>query len=115
MSTVKRAATLATCVAVFICAPAALICQPTALAQTMGEYGATLGHSASTASSMPRANPPSIPFDSHGGVASNPSGSSHTEVIRNSDDYSRAGSSASSDEDTNPNPNNPASGWERTN
>jgi hypothetical protein len=48
---------------------AALTCAPSALAQTMGEYGLTVGHSAGAASAMPKMAPPALPTETNQGSA----------------------------------------------
>jgi hypothetical protein len=47
---------------------AALTSAPTALAQTMGEYGLTVNHSAGAASAMPKVAPPPLPTETNQGA-----------------------------------------------
>jgi hypothetical protein len=46
---------------------AALTFAPTAFAQTMGEYGLTVNHSAGTAAAMPKVAPPPPPTETNQG------------------------------------------------
>ena len=46
---------------------AALTCAPSALAQTMGEYGLAVNHSAGAASAMPKMAPPPLPTETNQG------------------------------------------------
>jgi hypothetical protein len=46
---------------------AALAFAPTAFAQTMGEYGLTVSHSAGAASAMPKVAPPPLPTETNQG------------------------------------------------
>lgn len=47
---------------------AALTCAPSALAQTMGEYGLAVNHSAGAASAMPKVAPPALPTETNQGA-----------------------------------------------
>ena len=46
---------------------AALTCASSALAQTMGEYGLAVNHSAGAASAMPKVAPPPLPTETNQG------------------------------------------------
>ncbi len=47
---------------------AALTCAPGAFAQTMGEYGLTVNHSAGAAAAMPKVAPPALPTETNQGA-----------------------------------------------
>src|SRR6266849_7792657 len=85
--------------AALILSLAALICTPNALAQTMGEYGLTVNHSAGAASAMPKVAPPALPTETS-------QGSTQTyEIPENSagqaDEQARDSRAAASDKDAN--------------
>ena len=78
---------------------AALTCAPSALAQTMGEYGLTVNHSAGAASAMPKVAPPALPTETN-------QGSTQTYEIPDNaagqaDEQARDGRATANDKDAN--------------
>jgi hypothetical protein len=88
---------------------AALTCAPSALAQTMGEYGLTVSHSAGAASAMPKVAPPALPTETN-------QGSTQTYEIPDSstgqaDGQARDSRATASDKDAND--DRPGGNWDQ--
>jgi hypothetical protein len=95
--------------AAFTLSLAALTCAPSALAQTMGEYGLTVSHSAGAASAMPKLAPPALPTETN-------QGSTQTYEIPDSstgqaDGQARDSRATASDKDAND--DRPGGNWDQ--
>jgi hypothetical protein len=87
---------------------AALTCAPSALAQTMGEYGLAVNHSAGAASAMPKVAPPALPTETNQGS---------TQTYEIPDNAAKADEQATDtntkDNDRNANDDKPGGNWDQ--
>jgi hypothetical protein len=100
-------------VATAIAVAMAVSFSPTANAQTMGEYGATVGNAAGAAGSVPSISPPDLSgsFQTSSGNAGSPGGSQTIEIRGGRSDYAAPSTARSQAHDKDRNFDNSTDDW----